>query len=73
MDASHGLKLIRAHRGMTAKVAIALGLHRSRPSQWDKVPAEHLVKIEAVTGIPREQLRPDLYRQAEAAADRTAA
>jgi DNA-binding transcriptional regulator YdaS (Cro superfamily) len=30
-------------------------------SQWDKVPAERVVEIEAATGVPRHLLRPDLH------------
>jgi DNA-binding transcriptional regulator YdaS (Cro superfamily) len=29
-------------------------------SQWKQVPAERLIDVEAVTGLTREQLRPDL-------------
>lgn len=32
-------------------------------SQWTRVPAERVAHVEAATGIPREQLRPDLYRR----------
>lgn len=31
-------------------------------SAWVKVPAELVVEVERITGLPREQLRPDLYR-----------
>ena len=32
--------------------------------QWDGVvPAERVVDVERFTGIPREALRPDLYRR----------
>lgn len=27
------------------------------------LPAEHVLKVEAATGIPKEDLRPDLYRR----------
>lgn len=32
---------------------------------WKKVPAEQVVEVERITGLPREELRPDLYRGAE--------
>ena len=32
-------------------------LHRSRKG----TPAEHVLRIEQLTGIPRHELRPDLY------------
>lgn len=30
-------------------------------SQWDVVPAGRVLRVEAVTGVPRHELRPDLY------------
>lgn len=30
-------------------------------SQWKRVPAERAIDVEAVTGIPRQELRPDIY------------
>jgi DNA-binding transcriptional regulator YdaS (Cro superfamily) len=30
-------------------------------SQWTRVPAERVLPVEAATGIPRHELRPDLY------------
>jgi len=56
-----GIDLIRAKRGASARIAKALRITRGAVSQWDKVPAEFLVEIEAATSIPREQLRPDLF------------
>jgi DNA-binding transcriptional regulator YdaS (Cro superfamily) len=46
-----------------AKVANGLGISRAAVSLWTKVPAEMVVEVEKITGIPREQLRPDLYRE----------
>ncbi len=45
-----------------AKLARELGLARSAVAMWTRVPAERVVEIERITGIPRERLRPDLYR-----------
>lgn len=56
------MALIRARRGTMAKIAKSLGISRAAVSLWDKIPAEVVVQVEAVTEIPREQLRPDLYR-----------
>ncbi len=30
-------------------------------SQWKRIPAGRVIDVEKVTGIPREELRPDLY------------
>lgn len=46
----------------TLVAARALGLTPSAVSQWKRVPVKHLLAVEAATGIPRELLRPDLYR-----------
>lgn len=43
-------------------LAGALGISYQAIQQWKKIPAERLVDIEKATGIPREELRPDLYR-----------
>lgn len=56
-----GMALIRSHRGLSAKVARGLGLSRGAVAMWRLVPAERVVAVEAITGIPRDQLRPDLY------------
>jgi DNA-binding transcriptional regulator YdaS (Cro superfamily) len=58
-----GMALIRAKRGMLAKVAHGLGLTRASVVKWEKVPAERVVEIERITGISREELRPDLYNR----------
>lgn len=38
---------------------------QSTVREWlksDRLPGEYVLTIEATTGIPKEQLRPDLYR-----------
>jgi len=46
---------------MVAKIARGLGVSRSAVHQWERVPAERVVEIERISGIPREKLRPDLH------------
>ena len=58
---SDGMALIRAERGMLAKVAHGLGFTRAAVVKWDRVPAEYVVKVEEITGIARHRLRPDLH------------
>ena len=48
-------------RGLRLRVARALGITHGAVSQWRRVPAERVIAVEGLTGIPREQLRPDLY------------
>jgi DNA-binding transcriptional regulator YdaS (Cro superfamily) len=30
-------------------------------SQWKQVPAERVLDVERITGVPRHELRPDIY------------
>ncbi len=48
--------------GSGAALARLVGVSRVSVYAWDKIPAERVVKIEELTGVPRETLRPDLYR-----------
>jgi DNA-binding transcriptional regulator YdaS (Cro superfamily) len=61
MDA---IQIIRSSKGLGAKITRELGLSRGAVSQWTRVPAERVIEVERITGIPREELRPDLYRPA---------
>lgn len=58
---------IREVRGLASEVARGLGLSRAAISLWERVPAEVVVEVERLTDIPRERLRPDLYRKGEVA------
>jgi DNA-binding transcriptional regulator YdaS (Cro superfamily) len=55
------LKKIRKTKGLSAKIAAELCIARQTVYGWKKIPAERVIKVEAITGIPRTQLRPDLY------------
>lgn len=50
--------LLGSHR-MT--ISRELGITHGAVYQWKKVPAERVLEVERVTGIPRHELRPDLY------------
>ena len=56
-----------AERGRRIFLARALGVTPGAVSQWDRVPAERVIDVERLTGIPRHDLRPDIYPQAEVA------
>ena len=51
--------------GSMRKLAHMLDLHHHAVQQWvrARVPADRIVEIERITGVPREELRPDLYRR----------
>lgn len=51
---------IRAAGGVGA-LAQKIGISQPSVSNWNRIPAERVVAIEAATGIPRAVLRPDLY------------
>lgn len=53
-------KATRAAGGQSA-LAEKLGISYQSIQQWRRIPAERVVDIERVTGIPRRELRPDLY------------
>ena len=57
-----GLKAAIKAAGNASKLAKLLGISHSAVLQWDKVPADRVLEIEAKIGIARERLRPDLYR-----------
>ena len=51
---------IRAAGGVGA-LAQKIGISQPSVSNWARVPAERVISIEAVTGVARDVLRPDLY------------
>ncbi|MFL5170583.1 MAG: Cro/CI family transcriptional regulator [Microvirga sp.] len=58
---------IRAAGGIGA-LARRLGISQPSVSNWQRVPAERVIAVEALTGVPRASLRPDLYGMPDAAA-----
>lgn len=57
----HLLAYFKANRGKQRELATHLGLFPSTVSQWKEVPAHHARKVAEFTGIPVEQLRPDVF------------
>jgi TorA maturation chaperone TorD len=51
---------IRAVGGVS-ELARQIGISQPSVSNWVRVPAERVVSVEAVTGVDRAVLRPDLY------------
>jgi DNA-binding transcriptional regulator YdaS (Cro superfamily) len=56
-----GLKRAVEIAGGLAPLARLLGVDRAAIRRWDQVPARWIITIERLTGVPREELRPDLY------------
>jgi DNA-binding transcriptional regulator YdaS (Cro superfamily) len=57
-----GLRLAIKAAGTRYRLAMLLGIRPSSVLKWWRVPSERILQVEAVTKIPREALRPDLYR-----------
>ena len=47
--------------GSAKALAEALGVSAQAISQWDKVPPRRVLDVERASGIPRHELRPDMY------------
>lgn len=43
------------------KLAEHLGIVPSAVTQWKSVPARHVPRVAALTGIPAWEIRPDMY------------
>lgn len=64
--------LLRAIKkaGSQAALAEKLGIRQTAVSNWlvrEHLPVEQAIEIERVTGVPRHELRPDLFRRTTAA------
>jgi TorA maturation chaperone TorD len=67
MDRDPGLEAaVRAAGGIGA-LARGLGITQPSVSTWRRIPAARVLEIEALTGIPRTVLRPDLYQEQRSA------
>jgi TorA maturation chaperone TorD len=51
---------IRAAGGVS-ELARRIGISQPSVSNWDRIPAERVLAVEAATGVTRAVLRPDLY------------
>ncbi|WFU69714.1 Cro/CI family transcriptional regulator [Bradyrhizobium sp. CB2312] len=49
--------------GGVAELARKIGISQPSVSNWNKVPAQRVIAVEAVTGVSRNHLRPDLYSE----------
>ena len=52
---SRGIKLV--------SIASALGVDKGTVTKWmqSKIPVEHAREIERITGVPKHELRPDVW------------
>jgi TorA maturation chaperone TorD len=54
--------------GGVSELARQIGISQPSVSNWNKVPAERVLIVEAATGVDRKILRPDLYQSSAEAA-----
>jgi len=47
--------------GGLVKFAASLGVTKQAVWQWEQVPPLRVLEVERVSGVPRHELRPDLY------------
>lgn len=66
-----GLEKALESIGGVSLLARAIGVSQPAVSGWKRVPPDRVLAVEAATGIPRTELRPDLYAEAEFAAPDT--
>lgn len=55
------LKMVHNVRGTAPRIAQVCKINREAVWNWQRVPAEHVLRVEALLGIPRHLIRPDLY------------
>ena len=53
--------------GTGQQLAARIGVTPQALSQWHRVPARRVLSIERASGVPRHELRPDLYPYEETA------
>ncbi len=53
-------RAIGAAGGVRA-LARSVGVSQPAISSWKRVPADRVLSVEALTGVSRSELRPDLY------------
>src|SRR6267154_1316101 len=49
--------------GGIAQLARKIGVAQPSVSNWNRVPAQRVIAVEAATGVSRKLLRPDLYSE----------
>ena len=58
--------------GGVAELARKIGIAQPSVSNWNQVPAQRVIAVEAATGVSRRELRPDLYDESELASPKPA-
>jgi DNA-binding transcriptional regulator YdaS (Cro superfamily) len=61
------MQLLRKKRGELSRIAEAVGVSKQAVHQWRVIPPDHVSAVARVTGMKREELRPDWFKPIEAA------
>jgi DNA-binding transcriptional regulator YdaS (Cro superfamily) len=74
MSASNLLDALRKQGFRPVDLARALSVDKGTVTKWHsgRVPAERVLDVERITGIPRHDLRPDLYPREPSSSERAA-
>jgi DNA-binding transcriptional regulator YdaS (Cro superfamily) len=64
-EAEEAMREAFAALGGKTELARKLGLTRQAVSLWRVVPAHHVADVAELSGIPREVLRPDVFRPSD--------
>jgi hypothetical protein len=60
-DRETGVDILLGQVGSVTRIARVCGITRHAVSHWRRVPVAHVLKLEAAFGVPRYELRPDIY------------
>jgi DNA-binding transcriptional regulator YdaS (Cro superfamily) len=60
MDADITRQAVDRAGGVVA-LAGQLGVTKGAVSQWERVPARHVLEVERLSGVSRHHLRPDVF------------
>jgi TorA maturation chaperone TorD len=58
---NHGLDQAIRAAGSITELARRIGISQPSVSNWERIPAERVLSVEAATGVARSVLRPDLF------------
>ena len=61
MNREPGLEIAIAAVGGVRKLSRLVKRSSATVSVWKRIPTAHVMTVEAATGIPRTELRPDVY------------
>jgi DNA-binding transcriptional regulator YdaS (Cro superfamily) len=64
---SEALQRAKQTVGTASALAQKLGITAQALSQWSQVPPRRVLQVERLTGVPRHELRPDIYPPPEPA------